>query len=83
VFTLGVLSLAAQNFAEYFGAFDEIGDGVDELLTPTKVEMESDGIGVFLRHLGRRSLARVHSTDRIGVHFGEKFLVLGELRDHF
>ena len=34
--TLGAMSLVTQNLAEYFGAFDEIGDGVDELLTPSK-----------------------------------------------
>ena len=54
----GALGLLAQNFAEYFGAFDEVGDGVDELLTPAKVEMEGGGVGVFLCHLGKAEFRR-------------------------
>src|SRR5215472_17179673 len=79
----GVFSLGAEDFAEDFGALDEIGDGIDELLAPAEVDMEGNGVGVFLGHLRWCCLAGVHSADRVGVHFGKKFFVLGKLGDHF
>lgn len=65
------------------GALNQVADRGDELLAPTDIETKSQCERVFLTQFVRHPLWRVRAADGIGFHFGDKFLVIFELRGNF
>ena len=65
------------------GEFDEIGDGSHELLSPPKIKMEGDGVSVFRCELSWNMIGNMQAADGVGVHFGEKFTIVGKLGENF